>query len=208
LPASDWRGDNPDSMTSRLAGASQGFGDPVVEARARKGGRASWSAARHALEAGFTLLEVLVALAILGIAVVTVMQVTSQSLRLVKVSGNYQQAVQLADRIATQTQPTDEAVDAGEEGGYTWERRISLVPVPEELELKETIPGRAPARLFAVTILVRWGQNQMLELATLRTPVMQPPTAQRPSLAPETPPPVRGTTQPSGSSTGTGPVRQ
>jgi len=46
------------------------------------------------------LLEVLLALAILGFAVVTLLQLSSQSLRLVKTSGDYQQAVLLADRIA------------------------------------------------------------------------------------------------------------
>jgi general secretion pathway protein I len=125
-------------------------------------------------EAGFTLLEVLVALAILGVAVVTLIQLSSQSLRLVKTSGDYQQAVLLADRIAIQAQPTDEGVDTGEEGPYQWERRVSLVPMPDELEPKETIPGREPPKLFAVTIDVRWGQNQMLELATLRTPTTAP----------------------------------
>lgn len=126
-------------------------------------------------EAGFTLLEVLVALAILGVAVVTLIQLSSQSLRLVKTSGDYQQAVLLADRIAIQQGPTDEGMDMGEEGPYQWERRVSLVAMPDELEPKETIPGREPPKLFAVTIDVRWGQNQMLELATLRTPTTAPP---------------------------------
>ncbi len=125
-------------------------------------------------EAGFTLIEVLVALTILAVAVVTLIQLSSQSLRLVKTSGDYQQAVLLADRIATETRPSDEAVDTGQEGPYQWERRISLVPVPDELQPKATIPGREPAKLFAVTIDVRWGQNQLLELATLRTPTIPP----------------------------------
>lgn len=125
-------------------------------------------------EAGFTLLEVLVALAILGVAVVSLIQLSSQSLRLVKTSGDYQQAVLLADRIAIQAQPTDEGVDTGEEGPYQWERRVSIVAMPDELQPKETIPGREPPKLFAVTIDVRWGQNQMLELATMRTPTTAP----------------------------------
>ncbi len=126
-------------------------------------------------EAGFTLLEVLVALAILGVAVVSLIQLSSQSLRLVKTSGDYQQAALLADRIATQSEPTDEGVDTGADGPYQWERRVSLVPMPDELQPKETIPGREPPKLFAVTIDVRWGRNQMLELATLRTPTTPPP---------------------------------
>jgi len=127
-------------------------------------------------EAGFTLLEVLMALAILGFAVVTLLQLSSQSLRLVKNSGDHQQAVLLADRLATTAQPTDEGADGGEEGSFRWERRTSLVALPEELQPKETIPGKEQPKLnlFLVTVGVRWGQNQMLELATLRTPITAP----------------------------------
>ena len=129
---------------------------------------------------GFTLLEVLVALAILGVAVVTLIELSSRSLRLVKTSGDYQRAVQLADRLAAETKATDEAVDSGADGPFQWERKIALVAVPDELQPKETVPGKAPASLFAVTIDVRWGQSQQLELATLRTPF----TIQTPSPTP------------------------
>src|SRR5262249_59674442 len=108
-------------------------------------------------ERGFTLLEVMVALAIVGIAVVVVIELSAQSLRLVKTSSEYQQAAQLADRIATDTQPSDEGVETGQEGGFQWERRISLVPLPQELQPKETVPGKESLKLFTVTIDVRWG---------------------------------------------------
>ena len=134
------------------------------------------ASARSHAPAGFTLLEVLVALVILAVAVVSLVELSSQSLRLIKTSGDYQQAVVLADRLATNTQPSDEGVDQGEEAGFRWERRISLVPVPEELRPAETIPGREPPKLFAVTIDVRWGRDQSLELATLRTPTTVPAT--------------------------------
>jgi general secretion pathway protein I len=126
-------------------------------------------------EAGFTLLEVLVALAILGLAVVTLIELSSQSLRLVKTSGDYQQAVLIADRIARETQPTDEGVETGQDGSFQWERRIALVPMPDEFQPKQSIPGLEPPKLFAVTIDVRWGQNQSIELATLHTPTSAPP---------------------------------
>lgn len=128
-------------------------------------------------DAGFTLLEVLVAVAILGLAVVTLIELSSQSLRLVKSSGDYQQAVVLADRIAKDTQPSDEGVELGEDGLFQWERRVALVGLPEELDPKQTTPGREAPKLFAVTIDVRWGRNQSLQLATLRTPTTSPSTA-------------------------------
>ncbi len=147
-------------------------------------------------EAGFTLLEVLIALAIVGFALVTLLQLSAQSLRLVKTSGDYQQAMVLADRLATTTQVTDEATDGGEEGPFRWERRIVLVPLPEELQPKEIIPGRELPKLFAVTVGVRWGQKQQLELATLRTPTTAPPV---PGNQPAT---TIGTQPPTTSSTG------
>ena len=138
------------------------------------------------------------ALAILGFALVALLQLSSQSLRLVKTSGDYQQAMLLADRLATTTQATDEAADGGEEGPFRWERRISLVPLPEELQPKETIPGKELPKLFMVTVGVRWGQGQLLELATLRTPTTAPivPGSQ----------PTTGTQQPITSGTGQQPT--
>ena len=146
--------------------------------------------------AGFTLLEVMVALAVLGFAVVALIELSSQSLRLVKTSGDYQRAVVLADRLATETQPGDEGVDRGEEDSLQWERRISIVPVPEELLPKQTIPGREPPKLFAVTIGVRWGRDQALELATLRTPTAVPaPPGTLPAGATGAPAPIAPVTR-------------
>ena len=65
---------------------------------------------------GFTLLEVLVALAILGLAVVTMIQLFGQGLRLLKVSGDYQQAVLLADQKAREVETVREGTESGEEG--------------------------------------------------------------------------------------------
>ena len=133
----------------------------------------------------------------MSLAVVILFQLTSQSLRLVKTSGDYQEAVLLADRIATETQPSEEATDSGEEGPFQWERRVALVPMPEEFQPKETIPGREPTKLFAVTIDVRWGRNHVVELATLRTPTSTPTTGRQPSTESGAPQPITpGTRQP------------
>ena len=153
-------------------------------------------------EAGFTLLEVLVALTILALAVVTLIQLSSQSLRLVKTAADYQQAVQIAERIATEKQPTEEGVDTGADGPFQWERQVSLVPLPEELMPKDTLPDKEPPKLFAVTIAVRWGQNQVLELATMHTPTTAPAAPQAPTasgqqpISSSTPNPSVPTTQP------------
>ena len=119
---------------------------------------------------GFTLLEVLVALAILGLAIVTLMQLSSQGLRLLRLSDDYQQAVLVADRVARATDILREGVVGGGEGRFLWERRVALVPVAEELT-----PGAGPApRLYALSVAVRWGNHRALELASLRAVVEAP----------------------------------
>jgi general secretion pathway protein I len=116
---------------------------------------------------GFTLLEVLVAMTILGLALVALLQLSAQSLRLLRLSEDYQDAVRLADHLARDTEPAQERVEAGHQGSLRWERRVTLVPVPEELT-----PAAGPrSRLYAVSVAVRWGRNRTLELASLRTVV-------------------------------------
>lgn len=113
---------------------------------------------------GFTLLEVMVAMVILSFAVVSLIQLSSQGIRLVKLSGDHQEATRLADRIARATEIKGEGVDGGKEGPYTWERSVALLPVPKELS-----PATGPApQLYRLLVSVRWG-GRSVELATLRT---------------------------------------
>jgi prepilin-type N-terminal cleavage/methylation domain-containing protein len=114
---------------------------------------------------GFTLLEVLVATAILGLALVALVQLSAQGLRLLRLSEDHQEAVRLADRLARGTEPTTESVEVGQQGPLRWERRITLVPVPQKL----TPAAGPPARLYAVSVAVRWGRQGALELVSLRT---------------------------------------
>jgi general secretion pathway protein I len=119
---------------------------------------------------GFTLLEVLVALTILAVAIVALMQLSSQGLRLLHLSDDYQQAVVVADRVARATDVVAESAETGQEGRFRWERRLRLVPVPEELT-----PGAGPQlRLYALSVAVRWGRDRTLELASLRTVAERP----------------------------------
>jgi type II secretion system protein I len=112
---------------------------------------------------GFTLLEVLVALTILALAIVTLMQLSSQGLRLLRLSDDYQQAVLVAERVVRAREVTQEGTETGQEGVFQWERRVTLVEVPDELT-----PGAGPQpRLLALQVAVRWG-TRTLELASLR----------------------------------------
>jgi general secretion pathway protein I len=113
--------------------------------------------------AGFTLLEVLVALAILSLAVVAVIQGFAQGLRLLKVAGDHQQAILLADQKAREVVVPLEGQDRGQEGAFDWERTVTIVKAPE----LERTPG-AKWRIYQIDVKVRWGERRV-EIATLRT---------------------------------------
>jgi type II secretion system protein I len=114
---------------------------------------------------GFTLLEVLVALAILGIAVVAVIQGFAQGLRLLKLSGDHQQAMLLADLKLREVVTPEERQEQGEEGGFVWARAIRRLQTPELMS--ET--GVARWHVYEITVRVSWDERRHVELATLRT---------------------------------------
>lgn len=114
---------------------------------------------------GFTLLEVLVALAILGLAVVASIQGFAQGLRLLKLAGDHQQAMLIADQKAREVDVPKAGQEQGTEGAFTWERRIRALEAPD-LEG----PGR-PAKwhVYEIAVEVKWGERRHVEIATLRT---------------------------------------
>ena len=114
---------------------------------------------------GFTLLEVLVALTILGLGAVALIQLSAQGLRLVKQSDDHQGAILLADRLAKEPSRLAEGIEHGQEGALTWERRVAPVSTPDTLQP----PGGPTPRLMALTVTVRWHRDASLTLATLRT---------------------------------------
>ncbi len=116
---------------------------------------------------GFSLLEVLVALVILSLAIVTLLQLSSRGLGLLRLADDYQQAVRLAESLAGATDFLGEGEVAGRVGAYRWERRISVVSVPDDL----APPSGPLPRLYAVSIAVHWGRGHALDLADLRTVV-------------------------------------
>lgn len=114
---------------------------------------------------GFTLLEVVVALAILSLAVVTSIQLFAGGLRLLKVSGEHQQAILLADQKTRELDTLAEGSEAGREGPFAWERSVRATTVPAELR----VSGTRPSRIYSVTTQVRWGENRVVEISTYRT---------------------------------------
>jgi prepilin-type N-terminal cleavage/methylation domain-containing protein len=119
---------------------------------------------------GFTLLEVLVALTILGLAIVALMQLSSQGLRLLHAADGYQQAALLADRVARAADVVRAGTETGQEGRFRWERRVVPVPVPEAL----TSGARPEVHLYILSVAVRWGRSAAFEVASLRTVAAAP----------------------------------
>jgi type II secretion system protein I len=120
---------------------------------------------------GFTLLEVLVALSILGIAVVASMQGFAQGLRLLKLSGDHQEAMLIADQRVREVLAPEEGREEGSERQFLWTRTIAKVAMPDD-------PGVArptPWTVYHIDVRVRWDERREVQLMTLRTLADTPP---------------------------------
>ena len=114
---------------------------------------------------GFTLLEVLVALAILSTAVVASIQGFAQGLRLLKLSGDHQEATLIADQKLREVTTPVEGSEDGTESRFQWSRTVKRMPTPE-------LEGSARSQQwmhYAIDVRVRWDERREVHLATLRT---------------------------------------
>jgi len=90
----------------------------------------------------------------------------AQGLRLLKLSGEHQRAILIADQKAREVVLPKEGREEGTEGAFTWERVTKPVAAPE-LEG----PGR-PAKwhVYEINVQVAWGeQRRAVTVTTLRT---------------------------------------
>jgi general secretion pathway protein I len=120
---------------------------------------------RRRSQAGFTLLEVLIAFAILSVAVVAVIQGFAQGLRLLKVAGDHQQAVLLADQKTREMVVPVEGRDQGKEGSFDWERVVTVVPAPDLARTAAT----AKWHIYRIDVKVSWGDKRGVEIVSMRT---------------------------------------
>jgi hypothetical protein len=123
---------------------------------------------------------VLVALAILGTAVVVSIQGVSQGLRLLKAAGDQQQAIIVADHKARELLVPTEGSESGTDGRFSWQRTARVVETPEL-----TLANAAQKwRVFEISVVVTWGEQRRLEVSTLRTvPATSDPTQSGEPLA-------------------------
>jgi general secretion pathway protein I len=102
---------------------------------------------------GFTLLEVLVAFAILALTLGVLMQIFAGGSRNALNSGSYSRAVELAESVlalAGTEVPLEAGMQSGEEAGMQWELEIA------PLEITDFIRPPEHLRSYQVTARVDW----------------------------------------------------
>ena len=131
--------------------------------------------------AGFTLLEVMIALAILGMTFAFAMELLATGVRSAKTSEDYVQAALLARQKVAQVavlRSTGGEADGGEfGGGFRWVSEVH--PLPQEEEL--------PARLYQVRVRVTWPGRRgekLLDLYTMRMAVDEAKLGQTQAVQP------------------------
>jgi prepilin-type N-terminal cleavage/methylation domain-containing protein len=116
-------------------------------------------------ESGFTLLEVLVALAIVGIAGIVMFQLFSTNLKALAVSEDYVAAVVRAEARMREVLSKDElAEDAWSEttnDGYRIDVAVS--------EVVEERTDELPVRLLEVVLTIHWEKHARQRSLTVRT---------------------------------------
>jgi len=125
---------------------------------------------------GFTLLEVAIALAILGVGVVTVLELFSAGLRMESGAGVRSRAVVYARGLLDQTMALPE-VRAGSDRGrfddmYHWEVAVREAPDPAEDKDKPThdLSIKNDFIMYEIEVSVLWTQSANREgVYTIRT---------------------------------------
>ncbi len=116
---------------------------------------------------GFTLLEVLVALALLGIALVVILQLFSANMRAIAASDSYAKAVMTAESKMR------EVLDDDQIGEKTWSEttndgyRIDTSIAGTEKKRTENLP----VQLLEITVTVNWtdgNKDRTLSLKTMK----------------------------------------
>lgn len=124
------------------------------------------------VEVGFTLVEVLVAISILGMSLVLIFSLFSQGLTVLNVDKAYSTAVILAKSKMDEVDPLEELEEGEEEGMYSevysWRRELVERPEPRGVLLERQTVS------YHVRVTVSWQEGlrqRRVALETLRTRV-------------------------------------
>ena len=124
----------------------------------------------------FTLLEILLAVSILGVAMTVIMQQFSAGLRIARTSHTYTTATIYARQKLEEIQVEEEMKEREESGdfedGYQW--RVSITPYEDYIEEEESeaVLDLLPLEMYRVESVVSWmegGKEKSIQLATLKT---------------------------------------
>ncbi|WP_116475455.1 type IV pilus modification PilV family protein [Zobellella maritima] len=115
---------------------------------------------------GFSLLEVLVAFAVLTVTLGVLLQLFSLATRTAQVAGEQQMALLLAESKLVEL-AAGRTLQAGRDQGrfddkYWWQTRI------EPFDLHQMTDQDTPLVPYRLSVTVGWGREQALSLSTLR----------------------------------------
>ena len=120
-------------------------------------------------QSGFTLLEVVVAMAIVGLGVLTLIEIFSQGLRLGSRSYERTEAATYGRRVMNEILARREIQDGGEDGSVTERYRWRLQVEPHEEESASLSPTNWKLKEITVEIQYRVGERKKkIEMKTLR----------------------------------------
>jgi general secretion pathway protein I len=122
---------------------------------------------------GFTLIEVVVAMAILGIALTVIIELFSGGLRLARTSAEYTKAINYA-RIKMEEMAVKQTIEEGTQEGefdhtFRWQvetKKVDVLPIEKGIDFKP------PTELFQVKVNVLWksgSKERSTRLETYRT---------------------------------------
>ncbi len=125
------------------------------------------------LHNGFSLLEILVAFAIMAVSLTIILRIFGSGINSAVVSEDYTMAVQIAESLMARTgieTPLEVGEFSGTEGDkYHW--TVSVNPLPALVASQPDQGGDALA-LMAINVFVSWGdgqdKNRILELESQR----------------------------------------
>ena len=116
--------------------------------------------------AGFSLVEVVVAFAVLALALGVLYQIFSSAARQALVVQHYSRALAVADAKLTETGINDALAGGETDDGFRWQRSVEAYAPGDELAAPP-----AGLRAYRITVEVRWshdGGERTVALGTVR----------------------------------------
>jgi general secretion pathway protein I len=132
---------------------------------------------------GFTLIEIVVAMAILGVGLIVIIELFSGGLRLGRISEEYTQAVGLARMKLEEIFLAEQLKEGSEQGEFNkdfrWQvgvKKVDLLPVEKGLEFKP------PVEFYQIKVNIIWksgSKERSTEIESFRTIPFQAPEAEK-----------------------------